>query len=142
MAIGITPSQTAYMPGRGQFSDGVLCVAGIQTAVGTATYNFWPTVGAPYGLRIVRCHGHCTAGAPGAGDTVVIQHVNAAGTATAITDTADLQAAGLGDTDTFDFAQLDDAQWFIPKGDQLRVVTASDTTAMIYVEYIKNSEAS
>lgn len=140
MAIGITPSQLAAMPGRGQISEGVPGIVTIQTVASTATYNCWPAAGSPTAKRILRIWGHATGGAPGAGDTVVVQRVNSAGTATAITDTADLQAAGLGDTDTFDFAQLNDAQWLLSKGDQLRVVTASDALCEVVVLYINNAE--
>jgi len=112
--IGTTYGQLAPSVLRGRVSIGVNFTIGIQLVASVTDYDIFDANGAPFPFRICRAWGHVT-GAVGAGDTVVIQRVSS-GTTTDITDTVNLNTIPLADTDTFDFAQLNDAAWLIGNG--------------------------
>jgi hypothetical protein len=138
MALGAHPKTLAALDGAlhldGQI--GIPWMWVVQTVTGDTTYNLYDTA---YGLsgprlafKVLNAHGIVTGGA-GAG-TAVVQRVSSTGTATAITDTANLAGLGLVDTDLFDFTQINDATMEVSVGQNLRVTTTGNALCIVYVE--------
>lgn len=100
-----------------------------QTVAGTSTYQIFPG-GAPFSCQVVGFFGTMS-GAGGAGDTIQLQDKSG----NAITDAIDVSA--LTTKDVFDCATLDSTYWTITKGDNLKIVTASDALAYMLVKLVK-----
>ncbi len=134
---GQHPEHLAALDG-GQLLNGGVAIPfqiGLQTVTGTASYNFYDANGlqGPRGsFSVTRVYGIVTGGA-GAG-TVVLNHVDSTGTASAITDTANLVGLGLADTDQFDFTQIDDAYRTVSRGENLQVVTTANALCIIIAD--------
>ena len=84
-------------------------------------------------FHVVRAYGYMTQGGAGS-DTAVVNQINAAGTTTAITDTADLSA--FADTEQFDFSEIDDAVNDIQVNEQLSITTASSPACVIFCDCV------
>jgi hypothetical protein len=111
----------------------VINVWGYQTVAGTANYNMFDTHGSPHNnLFILNAYLNLN-GAPGVGDTVVLNHISTAGAVNAITDTIDLTA--FVDHDQVDFTSFDNTYSLITKGENLRITTASGALAIVFVEF-------
>lgn len=137
--VGITYGQLAMSPVRGQVTIGVTFAIGARTIAGTNNYDLFDANGAPFPIRIIQAWGHMLAAAD-AGDTLLLNRISL-GTTVAISDTIDLNAAGLADQDSFDFAQLNDASWLIGTGDNLRLVAAGNTLTETYLLCMRSSVA-
>ena len=92
-------------------------------------------VQAEFPFRVILAWGVMT-GAGAAADTVVINKI-AGGVTSAITNTADVSA--FSDTDQFDFSQINDANYRVPKGGRLSVTTASGALCEVYALCVRVS---
>lgn len=111
---------------------GIPFIARFQTAAGATTKDI--VIPKHLACRVVKCWGVMT-GAGGGGDTVRLKKVTAAGASTDISDAVDVSA--LGDKDVFEVGEIDDAQQDLAGEDTLRVTTASDALAEVYVLLVR-----
>ena len=126
--MGVGPRHLAPVE---DYWGGVQGVVTKQTVAGTSSYQLFPG-GATYPLRVTRVRGIMT-GAGASSDTVVVN--NHAGSA--ICNTIDVSA--LSDTDSFEEAQINDANWDIERGQNLTLVTASGALAYVIVEFMRRA---
>lgn len=108
---------------------GVSYMLSAQTSAGTSTYQLFPG-GAPFAVKVIRVRGIMT-GAGAASDTVQVQD----GSSNAISNAIDVSA--LSEDDTFEEATIDTTYYTIQKGSNLKIVTASDALALVFVEVIR-----